>query len=123
MASIAGLRYIKPLFELAKEKSLTDEVHEGIKAFGRVLEDQVNEGSGELEAILLNPRIPAAQKKAILMKMTEGDFPQLLKEFFCLLVDKGRGAGLPVPRTGVYPPRHGSFGGRARYGAVPGGSG
>lgn len=85
MTSIAGLRYVKPLFELAQEGNALDEVENGITAFCKLMKE-----APELESALLNPQIPAQKKKQIILKATEKDFPPLLQNFFCLLVDKSR---------------------------------
>lgn len=85
MTSIAGLRYITPLFELAREKDVVDDVMGSIKAFNELFNE-----SPELKSVLLNPRIPKQKKKDILLKITEEGFLPLLRDFFCLLVDKGR---------------------------------
>ncbi|MHC4942648.1 MAG: ATP synthase F1 subunit delta [Planctomycetota bacterium] len=85
MASIAGLRYITPLFELARERDVIEEVAAGIKAFSLLMQE-----SPELESTLLNPRVPVQKKKQILLKLTEEHFLPLLRDFFCLLVDKRR---------------------------------
>jgi F-type H+-transporting ATPase subunit delta len=85
MTSIAGLRYVTPLFELAKEKSILDEVGRDIAAFSALIGE-----SQELETLLLNPRIPARQKKEVILKLTEEGTEPLVRNFFCLLVDKGR---------------------------------
>ncbi|MFH1999695.1 MAG: ATP synthase F1 subunit delta [Planctomycetota bacterium] len=85
MTSITGLRYVKPLFELAQEGNALDEVGNGIKEFSRLLKE-----APELESALLNPQIPAQKKIKIILALTERDFPPLLRNFFCLLVDKGR---------------------------------
>lgn len=85
MVSIAGLRYITPLFELALERDVLDEVGSGLKAFSLLLEE-----NPELKAALLNPRIPVLKKKQIVLKLTEEHFLPLLRDFFCLLMDKRR---------------------------------
>jgi F-type H+-transporting ATPase subunit delta len=85
MTSIAGLRYVKPLFELAREESILDEVCDDLQAFAQLLKE-----SRDLEAILLNPQISARQKKQIILKLTEEGTTPLVRDFFCLLVDKGR---------------------------------
>jgi len=86
MTSIAGLRYVAPLFELAKEKEVLDKVEKGLQEFTRLLNE-----NPELEGAFLNPRIPIQKKKQIILKLTEGDeFLPLLKDFLCLLVDKSR---------------------------------
>ena len=90
MTSIAGLRYITPLFELAKEKDVVDGVMNGIEAFTVLFKE-----SPELKSALLNPRIQKKKKKEILLKITEEGFLPLLRDFFCLLVDKGRESVFP----------------------------
>jgi F-type H+-transporting ATPase subunit delta len=90
MTSIAGLRYITPLFELAREKDVVDDVMGGIKAFNALFDESV-----ELRSVLLNPRIQKQKKKEIVLKITEEGFLPLLRDFFCLLVDKGRESVFP----------------------------
>lgn len=84
MTSIAGLRYVTPLFELAREKQCIEEVEGGIKAISQFLVE-----SPDFKSALLNPQIPAKKKKDIILKVTE-DFNSMLRNFFCLLIDKGR---------------------------------
>ena len=85
MTSIAGLRYVTPLFELAQEKGILEDVERVIKAFSKLLKE-----SPDLKGTLLNPRISKEKKKEIIIRLTQDDPVPLAEDFFCLLVDKGR---------------------------------
>jgi F-type H+-transporting ATPase subunit delta len=85
MTSIAGLRYVAPLFELAREKGILEDVERVLKAFSKLINE-----SPDLEELLLNPRISAEKKKEIIIRLTQDDPVPLVEDFFCLLVDKGR---------------------------------
>lgn len=86
MTSIAGLRYVTPLFNLAQEKEVLDDVDKGLREFTKLLKE-----NPELESVFLNPRISIQKKKDIVLKLTEGEiFIPVIRDFLCLLVDKGR---------------------------------
>lgn len=85
MASIVGLKYITPLFELAREKGIVEEIEGNIKDFALLLRE-----SKELDAVFMNPRIPASSKKGIVLKIAGDRFNALFRDFLCLLVDRGR---------------------------------
>ncbi len=90
MTSIAGLRYVKPLFDLARDKEILDQAEDGIKGFSRLMKE-----SPDLESVLLNPRVSAGQKKVIIRELTGEGYHPVIRDFFCLLVDKGREKVLP----------------------------
>lgn len=85
MTSITGLRYVTPLFELAREKGVLEDVDRSLKSFSRLLEE-----TPELREILLNPMVPAEKKKALILRFTQHDPVPLADNFYRLLVDKQR---------------------------------
>ncbi len=85
MKSIASLRYVTALFELARDKGIIEDAGRVIAAFSRLVKE-----SPDLEALLLNPMIPARKKKEVIIRLTQEDPVPLVEDFFCLLVDKGR---------------------------------
>ena len=74
-----------PLFELAREKGVLEDVERALKGFSRLLDE-----NPELREILLNPMIPAGRKKELIRRLTQHDPVPLADDFFHLLVDKGR---------------------------------
>ena len=85
MTTIAGLRYVTPLFELARDKGILEDVERVVKAFSSLLKE-----SPDLKEVLLNPMISAEKKKEVIIRLTQDDPVPLVEDFFCLLVDKGR---------------------------------
>lgn len=53
-------------------------------------------GQPDLHSFMLNPTVPLSAKKASIEKMLPGDGFRLVRNFFCILVDKGRMDKLPV---------------------------
>ncbi len=79
-----GLRYLSALYKICQEREIVSEVKDVLHALSRAVEE-----SHETREFLLNPRIRAEKKKAILLKLLDGS-PDLLRDFVCLLIDKGR---------------------------------
>lgn len=79
-----GLRYLSALFQISREREIVGDVKDVLTAFSAALEQSL-----ETREFLLNPMVRADQKKAVLLTLLEGASP-LVRDFVCLLVDKGR---------------------------------
>ena len=78
-------RYVRALFDLAVEQKIEKEVFADLTAFhGFVTSDD------ELRSFLRDPRISETQKKDALAKALPPSFQELSKDFFLMVVDRGR---------------------------------
>jgi F-type H+-transporting ATPase subunit delta len=82
----AARRYAKALFALARETGGVDAVRADVEQLGRLIA-----GNAELQAVLLQPLHPAAERRAVLRAVAErmGASP-LLQNFLSFLVDQRR---------------------------------
>ena len=85
MKNTIANRYAQGLFNLAKERSLVDEIFKDCEA---ILE--IYEGNKSLQAILENPKVSKDQKKQLFEEGFKESINQFTYDFIMLLIDKGR---------------------------------
>jgi F-type H+-transporting ATPase subunit delta len=93
MASLSAVvesRYASALLDAAPTAKDADTVLTDMSRLTEIWSD-----SEELRYFLLNPTVPNAAKKETLTKILAQDAPAVLKNFVCLLTDKGRLEELP----------------------------
>ncbi|TAF67327.1 MAG: ATP synthase F1 subunit delta [Cytophagales bacterium] len=78
-------RYAKSLFEMAKEKNVTEEVHKDMQLILNVCQH-----NNDLNTVLKNPIIKGYKKKVILEKIFGGKVQTITQETFHLLSEKSR---------------------------------
>ncbi len=87
-------RYAKSLLDLAKDKSLLEELHQDMLLFSSV----VNENR-DFALMLKNPVIPNEKKADILNKIFEGKVHPVTLTFFDIITRKSREMYLPAMAT------------------------
>lgn len=86
MVSSLGLKYAKPLFEVAAEQGRTSEMGQELATFNQLLENHA-----ELRAALKNPALPFAVKRKIIQKLaTAVPLGATLVNFALLVVKNAR---------------------------------
>ncbi|MGL4497679.1 MAG: ATP synthase F1 subunit delta [Planktothrix sp.] len=88
MSAIAGQiiePYASALMSVAQSKNLTEEFGNDIRSLLELLES-----SAELRTFLGSPVVKPQDKKAILQRITGDEMNPALRNFFMLLVDRGR---------------------------------
>ncbi|HEY3314700.1 MAG TPA: F0F1 ATP synthase subunit delta [Bacillota bacterium] len=85
MTGSVARRYAQALFDLAAEKGLVDQFRQELKGVGRYLESQP-----EAVAILADPLVAPAKKKALIDQTFPRPIHPLLANLLHLLVDKRR---------------------------------
>ena len=83
-------RYTKALFQTALEKNVIDEVQKDLAIITETYRTQP-----ELKRLLLSPRLPAAQKSAILENIFGRQMQSISMRFISLLVQKNRTSVFP----------------------------
>lgn len=89
MKNTIANRYAQGLFNLAKEKSLVEDI---LKDCEGIL--TIYKGNESLQAFLENPKVTKAQKQEIFEKGIKESINQFTYDFIMLLIDKGRIAQL-----------------------------
>lgn len=90
----AARRYAKALFELAKEAGTVAQVLGELTNMGDLLE-----GNPELHDVLFRPLHPVAQRKGVLVGVTDGiGASPTVRNFFSLLIDQRRLVDFPAIR-------------------------
>lgn len=77
--------YAETLFELARKHEGLERYQEGIETVARLLEE-----NPRFRTFLETPRIPAADKKAVVRKAFGGALPKPLLNFLLVVIDKRR---------------------------------
>jgi F-type H+-transporting ATPase subunit delta len=88
-------RYAKALFEIAKEKSITSEVEEQLKALVTIIQ-----GDSNIEKFLHLPNIPVSSKIDAIKKGFKGELSDTVANTIELLLDRGREASFPALAEG-----------------------
>lgn len=82
-----ALRYAHPLFDLAEEQKMTDEVYEDMQLFV-----ETGEKNRELLAVLRSPVIKGHKKMSIIKALFEGKVQKLTMSMFEIMSRKNRDA-------------------------------
>ncbi|MEM6734719.1 MAG: ATP synthase F1 subunit delta [Bacteroidota bacterium] len=82
-----AVRYAKPLLELAREKSVLDEVKEDMESFSSLCKE-----NRDFALMLKSPIIPHLKKAEILNKAFKGKYTELTLEALGLIARKNREA-------------------------------
>lgn len=78
-------RYIKSLFEVAREEKQADALAPVLQGLQSLYLERA-----DLRAVLMNPRLPDARKRAVLLGLVGDNPPELLQRFLDLLLAKRR---------------------------------
>jgi len=93
--AVAARRYARALFQLAQEGGRVDTVRANLATFEELVQD-----NAELQAVLLQPLHPAAERRAVLDKVAEQvDADVLLRHFYAFLIDQRRLIDLAAIRS------------------------
>ena len=87
--AVAERLYARALFRAAEDRGRVEAVHRDLGDFA----DAVT-GSPELAAFLANPQVEPATKASVLGELS-GGADELVRNFLCLLAEKGRSAQIP----------------------------
>jgi F-type H+-transporting ATPase subunit delta len=78
------MKYLSALFDICREQGVVEDVRDNLIALSGLMSE-----SRELKDTLLDPRIGRSAKKKLLLRILEGSV-SIVRDFVCLLVDKGR---------------------------------
>jgi F-type H+-transporting ATPase subunit delta len=90
-------RYVKSLLGLAVEKGALEEVHQDMKGFARICEQNM-----DFVLMLRSPIIRHEKKKAVMEKMFQGRVHPLTLAFIQIITRKYREPLLPLIATGFH---------------------
>lgn len=91
LANQLALKYAQAMFELAKEKGMTDEIKAQL-----VMVEATIAAHEQLATLMYHPRVPSEAKKETISKLFTSEIADDLYKFLLLLVDKRREPVLPA---------------------------
>ena len=81
--------YAEALFRVAKERGVVADIDQGLRGLAALLHDNAT-----FRDFLAAPMIDASRKKNAVEAAMQGNADELLVDFLCLLIDKGRDQAL-----------------------------
>ena len=81
--------YAEALFRTAKERDVVSEIDVGLRGLAAMMRE-----NPDFQAFLAAPMIDATRKKVAVEKSMKGNVDDLIVDFLCLLIDKGRDVSL-----------------------------